>query len=202
MHSWQEMGFPKKLDFALFCSILTEMGVLEIIAEQRLGLTALKSYPKLRIAFEKAEKATRHPKISDDEKARIAAIIDLCFEYDRESDPEERANILRTLEEISTNDALEIPTQSIKDWESELKSSNKAYAKAEREGKRRIEAFLKRYFSLRAKAGLQTQTAVARASGLKRGYVAVIETGEHFPQQKTLQKLAKAFGVDVTKLFS
>jgi DNA-binding XRE family transcriptional regulator len=176
------------------------MGVLEIIAEQRLGLTALKSHPKLRIAFEKAEKAVHRPTISDDEKARIAAIIELCFEYNRESDPEEKANILRTLEEISANEALEMPTQSVEAWEGELKTSDKAYAKAEREGTHRIEAFLKKYFSLRAKSGLQTQAAVAKASGLKRGYVAIIETGEHFPQQKTLQKLAKAFGIDVTEL--
>jgi DNA-binding XRE family transcriptional regulator len=176
------------------------MGVLEIIAERRLGLSALKSHPKLRIAFEKAEKAIRRPKIGDDEKARIAAIIELCFEYDRETDPEEKTNILRTLEEISANEALEMPQQSVEDWEDESKTSNKTYAKAERTAKRQIEAFLKKYFSLRARAGLETQAAVAKVSGLARGYVGVIETGEHFPQQKTLQKLAKAFGVDVTEL--
>ena len=160
----------------------------------------MKSHPKLRLAFEKAEQATHRSKISDDEKARISAIIDLCFEYDRESDPEEKANILRTLEEISANEALEMPNQSIEAWERELKTSDKTYVKVEREGARRIEAFLRKYFSLRAKSGLQTQAAMAKASGLKRGYVAVIETGDHFPQQKTLQKLARAFGVDVTDL--
>src|ERR1700683_4065026 len=174
------------------------MGVLEIIAEQRLGLRALKSHPKLRLAFEKAEAAIRHQNISDDEKARIAAIIELCFEYDRESDPEEQHNILRTVEEISANDALEMPNQSIEDWANELKAGDQAFAKEENEGKSRKEAFLKKYFSFRSKAGLRTQTAVAKASGLKRGYVAIIETGEHFPQQKTLQKLAEAFSVDVT----
>ena len=178
------------------------MGVLEIIAEQRLGLTALKSHPKLRIAFEKAEKAIHRPKINDDEKARIAAIIELCFEYDRETDPEEKANILRTLEEISANEALELPARSVEDWESELRSGKKTYSKMERIGKRRIEKFLEKYFSLRAKSSLQTQADVAKASGLKRSYVAIIETGEHFPQQKTLQKLAKAFNVDVTELLS
>jgi transcriptional regulator with XRE-family HTH domain len=43
---------------------------------------------------------------------------------------------------------------------------------------------------------------VARKSGLARSYVAVIESGEHVPQQKTLQKLAKAFGVDVAELLT
>ncbi|SRR5260221_7159646 len=176
------------------------MGVLEIIAQQQLGSKALKSHPKLLAAFQQAERAINRPTINADEKARIAAIVELCFEYERECDPDEKANILRTLEEISANEPLEMPTQSVEDWETKLKASNKAYAKAEREGNRRIEAFLKKYFSLRAKSGLQTQAAVALASGLKRGYVAIIETGEHFPQQKTLQKLARAFAVDVTEL--
>ena len=46
---------------------------------------------------------------------------------------------------------------------------------------------------MRAKAGLATQADVASKSGLSRSYVAVIESGEHIPQQKTLQKLARAF---------
>lgn len=177
------------------------MGVLEIIAEQRLGMTALKSHPKLRLAFEKAEEATRRPKISPDEKARIASIVELCFEYDRESDPDEKMNILRTLDEISANEPLELPTQDIQEWETQLKAKDSSYAKADDDTKSATSLFLKKYFSLRARAGLETQAALAKASGLKRSYVATIETGEHFPQQKTLQKLAKAFGVDVTELF-
>jgi transcriptional regulator with XRE-family HTH domain len=60
--------------------------------------------------------------------------------------------------------------------------------------------FLRKYFSLRAKANLATQQDVAKKSGLRRSYVSTIESGEHLPQQKTLQKLAKAFGVDVSEL--
>jgi DNA-binding XRE family transcriptional regulator len=176
------------------------MGVLEIIAEQHLGAVVFKKHYKLRAALKRAEQASDRPAISEDEKARIAAIVDLCFEYERESDPEEKANILRTLEEISADAALDLPTQTIEDWETELKAHNVAYARADRASGRRIEAFLKRYFSLRAQAGLATQEAVAKASGLNRSYIAVIETGEHFPQQKTVQKLAKAFRVDVTEL--
>ena len=41
---------------------------------------------------------------------------------------------------------------------------------------------------------------VADITGLSRSYVAVIESGEHMPQQKTRQKLAVAFGVDVADL--
>ncbi len=164
-------------------------------------MTALKSHPKLRLAFEKAEEATRRPKISPDEKARIASIVELCFEYDRESDPDEKMNILRTLDEISANEPLELPTQDIQEWETQLKAKDSSYAKADDDTKSATSLFLKKYFSLRARAGLETQAALAKASGLKRSYVATIETGEHFPQQKTLQKLAKAFGVDVTELF-
>jgi DNA-binding XRE family transcriptional regulator len=93
-----------------------------------------------------------------------------------------------------------LPTQTIEDWETELKTHDVAYARADRASGRRIGAFLNRYFSLRAQAGLATQEAVAKASGLNRSYIAVIETGEHFPQQKTMQKLAKAFHVDVIEL--
>jgi len=41
----------------------------------------------------------------------------------------------------------------------------------------------------------------SQKSWLRRSYVAVIEAGEHF-RAKTLQKLAKAFGVDVTELLA
>jgi len=176
------------------------MGILEIIAEQHLGMKALASHPALRAAFDQAEKATRRPKVTEDEKARIASIVELCFEYDREADPEEKENILRTLEEISANVPLELPKQTVEEWETDLKKKDAAYAKADRAADRRGKDFLKKYFSLRAKAGLETQDAVAKKSGLKRSYIGVIETGEHFPQQKTLQKLAKAFGVDVSEL--
>ena len=73
---------------------------------------------------------------------------------------------------------------------------------AEAAAAKKTDAFLKTYFSLRAKAGFATQADVAKKSGLSRSYVAVIESGEHIPQQKTLQKLARAFGVDVTALIA
>ena len=62
------------------------------------------------------------------------------------------------------------------------------------------ENFLRKYFSLKHKAGLKTHAEVGKAAGLERTHVTVLESGEHMPQQKTLQKLAKAFGVDVTDL--
>ena len=176
------------------------MGVLEIIAKQRLGPKALLSHPRLRHAFEKAEKAAHKPTATEDEKARIAAMVELCFEYDRETDPEEKVNILDTLDEITANAHIQLPATSIEAWEADLKTKNNSYAEVERRAKKDIKAFLDKYFLLRARAGLETQSALAKASGLSRSYIAVIETGEHFPQQKTLQKLARAFKVEITAL--
>jgi DNA-binding XRE family transcriptional regulator len=176
------------------------MGVLEIIADRKLSSSVLDSQPGLRASLSRVEKSAQQTRISPNEKARLAALIELCFEYEREKDPEEKENILRTLAEISANEPLEMPSQKLDEWESDLKINDPAYKNADKSLDKRIQGFLKRYFSSRAKSGFKTQAAVAKASGLKRSYVAVIETGEHFPQQKTLQKLAKAFAVDVSDL--
>jgi DNA-binding XRE family transcriptional regulator len=174
------------------------MSVLEIVAEKHLGHRTLQAHPKLRAALKRIESS---PAL-EAERERISAIVELCFEFDREADPEEKKNILRTLEEISANQPLELPSQTIEEWEGKLKSADASYAKADVASTKKTEGFLKKYFSLRAKAGLATQADVARKSGLARSYVAVVESGEHMPQQKTLQKLAIALGVDVTDLIS
>lgn len=176
--------------------IVSAMSVLEIVAEKHLGKRTLLKRPKLRAALRRIEGSVAH----ESEWERIASIVDLCFEFGRETDPEEKENILRTLEEVSTNRPLELPMESIEEWEQKLKATNLGYARADAAASKKTGAFLKAYFSLRAKAGLATQADVARKSGLSRSYVAVIESGEHIPQQKTLQKLARAFGVDVTAL--
>jgi DNA-binding XRE family transcriptional regulator len=172
------------------------MSVLEIVAEKHLGQRTLQAHPKLRAALKRLEGSAA----LESERERTAAIVELCFEFDRETDREEKKNILRTLEEISANKSLELPSESIDDWEGKLKATDRNYAKADSVVEKRTNDFLKKYFSFRAKAGLATQADVARKSGLSRSYVAVIESGEHMPQQKTLQKLAAAFGVDVAEL--
>lgn len=176
------------------------MGVLEIIAERRIGVTQLASHPTLRASIAQADRAARSPSLSADERSRIESIVELCFEYDRETDPAEKANILRTLEEITANAPLELPAATVEQWDEQLAADSPAHAKVAAAEAQRLSVFRKKYFSLRAKAGLETQAAVAKKSGLRRSYIAVIETGEHFPQQKTLQKLAAAFGVDVADL--
>ncbi len=172
------------------------MTVLEIIAEKHLGARALKRHPLLRAALTRIEDAANRGA----EKERIASIVELCFEYDKESDPDEKENILSALEEISSNEPLELPSESVEEWEQRLKVTDSGYKKADAAAGKRTAAFLKRYFSFRATAGLATQADVARRSGLSRGYVAVIESGKHIPQQKTLQKLARALGIDVAEL--
>jgi DNA-binding XRE family transcriptional regulator len=178
------------------------MGVLEILAERNLGAKALRRYSTLRPGLSRLDrKASHNGKQADEfEKERIVSIVRLLNEYATEKDPEERENIVRSLKEIVLNEPLELPVQSLEDWESELKASDKGYAAAHARDEKKMQRFLRKYFSLRAKAGLATQADVAREAGLRRSYIAVIETGQHFPQQKTLQKLAKAFRVDVSAL--
>jgi DNA-binding XRE family transcriptional regulator len=177
------------------------MTVLEIIAEQRLGVKNLAGRPRLRAALQRIDGVARRKDSGEDEKARITSIVELCFAYERESDVQERANILQTLEEISGNEPLQLPTETIEEWEDKL-SKNSAFAKAKEALDRRRQEFQRKYFSLRARAGFQTQEEVAKRAGLRRSYIAVIESGAHFPQQKTLQKLAKAFDVDVAELLT
>ena len=62
--------------------------------------------------------------------------------------------------------------------------------------------FLRKYFSLRAKAGFETQQAVAGTHpDSSVAILLLLKLAITFPKQKTLQKLAKAFRVEATDLF-
>ena len=179
------------------------MEVLELVAEHSLGKAVLARHRDLKSGLRKIDRRTGTRaacQTSTEEKQRIAAIIELCFEYKRESDAEERKNILRTLDEIVKNEPIELPKQCIKQWDDQLASADREYEKLRHRDEKRVQNFLKVYFSLKHKAGLKTQAEVGKAAGLGRTQVTVLESGEHMPQQKTLQKLAKAFGVDITEL--
>ena len=175
------------------------MGVLEIIAEKHLGEAVLKSSPAIRRCINRLDDAAKRA-TSEDQRERIASIVELCFEYERETDAGERENILRTLEEIVADSEIKIPTETIEDFDAELARTDSGYKGATAKEDEKAQRFLKKYSSLKAKAGLATQAEVAKKSGLSRAYVAVIEAGRHRPQHKTLQKLAKAFGVDIAEL--
>ena len=179
------------------------MEILELVAEKALGKSVLARHSELKSGLRKIDKNTgTRPasRTSADEKQRIAGIIELCFEYKRESDPEERKNILRTLDEIVGNEAIELPTETVEEWDNKLATEDREYRKLRRRDETRVQNFLRKYFSLKHQAGLKTQAEVGKAAGLERTQITVLESGEHMPQQKTLQKLAKAFGVNVTDL--
>jgi DNA-binding XRE family transcriptional regulator len=175
------------------------MGVLEIIAEKHLGEAVLKKNPAIQRCISRLDDAAKRA-TSAAERERIAAIVELCFEYERETDAGERENILRTLAEIVADADIKLPTETMEDFEAELTRTDAGFKAASAKEDEKAQRFLKKYSSLKAKAGLATQAEVAKKSGLSRAYVAVVETGQHRPQHKTLQKLAKAFGVDVTEL--
>jgi DNA-binding XRE family transcriptional regulator len=179
------------------------MEVLELVVEKSIGKDVLARHSKLKSALRKVDQrgSTRtDARSTEEEKQRITAIIELCFEYRRENDAEERQNILRTLDEIAANESIELPSQNIEQWDDELAARDRDYAKLRKRDEARVEKFLRKYSSLKHRAGFRTQVEVAKAAGIGRTQIAVLESGKHMPQQKTLQKLATAFGVDVADL--
>ena len=179
------------------------MDVLELVVEKSIGKDVLARHSKLKSALRKVDQrgSTRtDARSTEEEKQRITAIIELCFEYHRENDSEERQNILRTLDEIAANESIELPSQNIEQWDDELAARHRDYAKLRERDEARVEKFLRKYSSLKHRAGFRTQVEVAKAAGIGRTQIAVLESGKHMPQQKTLQKLATAFGVDVADL--
>jgi hypothetical protein len=64
---------------------------------------------------------------SPEEHECISAIVELCSEYQREKDPEERENILRTLDEIVRNKPIELPLQTLDQWDDELAAEDPEY---------------------------------------------------------------------------
>src|ERR1035441_7732467 len=105
------------------------MTVLEIIAERSLGTQTLADHPQLREALRRIDNLARAGNPSEDEKARVASLFELCSAYDSETDGDEKANILRTLEEVSANQRLELPTETVEQWEERLVSKDQAFAK-------------------------------------------------------------------------
>src|SRR6266478_6951357 len=105
------------------------MEILEIVAENSLGKSVLERRSGLKAGLIKIGRKVKSSESSPEEKERISAIIELCFEYRRENDPEERQNILRTLDEIAANQPIELPSQNIEQWDDELAARDRDYAK-------------------------------------------------------------------------
>ncbi|PZR80007.1 MAG: hypothetical protein DLM52_00230, partial [Chthoniobacterales bacterium] len=108
---------------------------------------------------DKRSAARTRVRATPEEKQRIAAIVELSFEYKRESDPQERKNILRTLDEIAANKPIELPTQTVDQWDDEL-AQGREYANLRQRDEVRMETFLKKYSSLKHRAGFRTQAEV------------------------------------------
>lgn len=150
------------------------MEILEIVAEASLGKSVLARRTGLKSGLLKiGQKAKTHTS-SPEEKKRISAIVELCFEYKRESDPKERENILHTLDEVVRNEEIELPTQNIDQWDDNLAANDREYRKLRTRDEKKVENFLRKYFSFKAKAGLKTQAQVAKATGLARTHVTVL----------------------------
>ena len=113
------------------------MEVLELVAEQSLGKAVLARHSDLKSGLRKIDKKTGTRPASEtsaEETQRIAAIIELCFEYIRENDADERKNILRTLDEIVKNESIELPKESIEQWDDQLASKDRRIRKAPAQG--------------------------------------------------------------------
>ena len=174
------------------------MEILEIVGESIAANDAELGQALRRV--EETVKAQKAKDTSADEKQRIRDIIALCFEYDREENKEEKENIEETLRELIMNAPIALPTKTLSQWDDEHAQSNPRYAELRERDEQRRKQFIRKYASLKAKAGFQTQIEIANASGLHRTQISAIESGKHVPQHKTLQKLAKALGVDIAEL--
>ena len=114
------------------------MEVLELVVEKSIGKDVLARHSKLKSALRKVDQrgSTRtDARSTEEEKQRITAIIELCFEYRRENDPEERQNILHTLDEIAANESIELPSQNIEQWDDELAARRSRLRQAPKEGR-------------------------------------------------------------------
>ena len=118
------------------------MEVLELVAENSIGKEVLARHSKIKTVLREADKnAGTRPRtqITEDEKQRIAAIVELCFAYKYETDADERENILRTLDEIAANQPIELPVQTIEQWDDELAARDRDYAKRRGQDDTRLE---------------------------------------------------------------
>ena len=101
--------------------------------------------------------------------------------------------------EFVDNHYVEIEEYDLEEWENELSSGEDGKISKE-DLEKEIADFLKKYYSLKTKHGFETQQEVADLTGLDRRQISRLESGKVKPQFKTLQKIALAFGVDISDL--
>src|SRR5437667_12804892 len=144
------------------------MEILEIVAESSLGKSVLEHRSGLKAGLIKIGRKVKFSESSPEEKERISAIVELCFEYKRENDPEERQNILRTLDEIVRNEPIELPTQSIEERDDKLPAEDPDYRQLRGSDEKRVQTFSNKYFPLKAQARLKWQPDIAKPRGTRR----------------------------------
>ncbi len=118
---------------------------------------------------------------------------------------EEAGEIVETMMEVAAamealrTDRYEDPESiSLDDYEAEVVSTpsgKSAAVQLDEEAK----AFREAYFHHKQRLGLMTQEDVAQLTGIDRRQISALERGLHRPQFKTLNRLAKAFGIQVTQ---
>ena len=104
----------------------------------------------------------------------------------KETDEDERQNIVSTIEEIlSQKEYASTPLDMAEQPEDEPGKFAKFCAE--------------KIKKIRVAAGW-SQTELAEKSGIPQSYISRIESAQHTPTHKTLKKLAAAFGVDLGQL--
>jgi DNA-binding XRE family transcriptional regulator len=113
-------------------------------------------------------------------------------------DEQEQEYLVKAIQEIfEVNRAEDSP--EINAWENEIKSSAKGREAAE-DLRNETDRFFNFYQECKARSGLTTIRAVAEAAGLSPTTVQAVEKQKVKPQFRTIQALAKAFGVEPGKL--
>jgi DNA-binding XRE family transcriptional regulator len=114
------------------------------------------------------------------------------------SDQEEQEYLVNAILEVFGLDTEEHAAE-IQDWDREVRSSAAGQAAA-KELHAETERFFSAYHRLKARSGLTTIRKIAEAASISPTTVQAIEKQRVKPQCKTVQALAKAFGVDPVAL--
>lgn len=144
--------------------------------------------------FERADELVFALALSDEQWAAICKLRDALHSVEGRRNDEFRRMILCTLESMSDP----TPPEDMASIDDPLPSDDPEVDRRIEEDRRR---FHRRYFELKARAGLSTIQEVARKAGISPTTVQAIESHAVRPQFRTVRKLADAFGVPVTELW-
>lgn len=115
-------------------------------------------------------------------------------------DEESAAFVIGTIAELLTPPEF-VQWIPYEQWVAEQRTDPQARARGE-EFLREQADFHRNYMRFKSAAGLDTQRAVAEAAGVSVTTVNMIETGHAKPHFRTIQKIARAFGVATEDLLA